>query len=255
MPMRRRSGGTCRSALDTTSSPIRMRPASGLSKPAIWRSSVVLPQPDAPRIATNSPSSTSSDTSSSAVNAPNDLVDAVDRQSRHGSTPGGSLCATSSVDSISATLTTTVSDAERRGVGRVAALLEREQHRRRASRRPTTRAAPRRVSSLNAVRKISSAPAAAAGASSGKHDRAQPPKQPRAGDLRRFLERAVELVVAADDRPQAEHEEAREIAEQHDPDGVVERDAEHRERLQEQQDRRDREHDARAARMAARSRG
>jgi hypothetical protein len=38
----------------------QMRPASSLSKPAIWRSSVVFPQPEAPRIAMNSPLATSS---------------------------------------------------------------------------------------------------------------------------------------------------------------------------------------------------
>ena len=35
-------------------------------------------------------------------------------------------------------------------------------------------------------------------------DRAKPPQQARAGDLRRFLECAIELVVTADDRAQAE---------------------------------------------------
>ena len=48
------------------------RPAT--SRPAITRSSVVLPQPEGPRKQTSLPLSTSSETSSSAVNAPKRLV-------------------------------------------------------------------------------------------------------------------------------------------------------------------------------------
>ena len=44
MPMRRFSTGT----RSTPSPPITMLPASGKSKPAIMRSSVVLPLPDGP---------------------------------------------------------------------------------------------------------------------------------------------------------------------------------------------------------------
>src|SRR4051794_9325336 len=51
-----------------------MRPASGRSKPAIRRNNVVLPQPDGPRSAKNSPGSTASDISSTAVVAPKRLV-------------------------------------------------------------------------------------------------------------------------------------------------------------------------------------
>ena len=49
---------------------MRMRPASGVSKPAISRMSVVLPQPDGPSRAKNSPEPISSDTSFTAVTAP-----------------------------------------------------------------------------------------------------------------------------------------------------------------------------------------
>jgi hypothetical protein len=45
-------------------------PASGSSKPAIKRSSVVLPQPDGPKRATNSPRSTHSCVWSTAWTAP-----------------------------------------------------------------------------------------------------------------------------------------------------------------------------------------
>ncbi len=47
-----------------------MLPASGASKPAIMRSSVVLPQPEGPSRVKNSPGSIASVTSSIAVSAP-----------------------------------------------------------------------------------------------------------------------------------------------------------------------------------------
>ena len=50
MPTRRSSGGTCASGAETTVAD-QDAPPSSLSKPAIWRSSVVLPQPDGPRTA------------------------------------------------------------------------------------------------------------------------------------------------------------------------------------------------------------
>lgn len=46
-------------------------PLSGVSKPAMMRSSVVLPQPDGPSRAKNSPCPISSETPSSAVTSPN----------------------------------------------------------------------------------------------------------------------------------------------------------------------------------------
>src|SRR6266581_5721192 len=49
-------------------------PVSGQSRPAMIRSSVVLPEPDGPSSASNSPSATFKSTPSSAVNAPNVLV-------------------------------------------------------------------------------------------------------------------------------------------------------------------------------------
>ena len=45
---------------------MRMRPLSGVSNPAISRSNVVLPQPEGPSSAKNSPRSTISDTRSTA---------------------------------------------------------------------------------------------------------------------------------------------------------------------------------------------
>src|SRR5690606_37880088 len=45
-------------------------PASGISRPAIIRSSVVLPQPDGPSSTMNSPSPISRDTSSVALDVP-----------------------------------------------------------------------------------------------------------------------------------------------------------------------------------------
>src|SRR6476659_9237402 len=60
---------------DVTSSPWRrMRPSSGLSKPAIMRSVVVFPQPLGPSIEKNSPSPISSDTSSTATASPKRLL-------------------------------------------------------------------------------------------------------------------------------------------------------------------------------------
>ena len=45
-------GGSCAMSLPS----IRMRPSVGVSKPASMRSNVVLPQPDGPSSAKNSPS-------------------------------------------------------------------------------------------------------------------------------------------------------------------------------------------------------
>src|SRR6478609_2868127 len=58
---------------ETSRSPISTRPEERVSSPAMMRSSVVLPQPEGPSKATNSPSATVSDTSSSAFAAPNNL--------------------------------------------------------------------------------------------------------------------------------------------------------------------------------------
>ena len=100
------------------------------------------------------------------------------------------------------------------------------------------------MSSLKAVRKMRSAPAAAAGATSGRTIAARRRGEPRAGDLRGFLQRAIELMVAVHDWAQAEHEKARQVAEENDPDGVVEGKPDDGQRPQEQQDRRDRENHA-----------
>ena len=50
-----------------------MRPAVGVSSPAMIRSRVVLPQPDGPRKQTNSPLPVSRSIAFSAVKAPNAL--------------------------------------------------------------------------------------------------------------------------------------------------------------------------------------
>ena len=49
---------------------MRISPASGDMKPAIMRSSVVLPQPDGPRMEKNEPRGTLKLKSSTAANAP-----------------------------------------------------------------------------------------------------------------------------------------------------------------------------------------
>ncbi len=59
----------------------RMRPSVGVSKPASMRSSVVLPQPDGPSSAKNSPCAMSSDRPSTAVSAPNRFDTASKRTS------------------------------------------------------------------------------------------------------------------------------------------------------------------------------
>src|SRR3954468_9807602 len=53
---------------------IRISPEVGRSNPAIMRSVVVLPDPEAPRRVRNSPGAISSETSSTAAKAPNRLV-------------------------------------------------------------------------------------------------------------------------------------------------------------------------------------
>ena len=54
----------------TSRSPIRMRPLFGVPKPATKRNSVVLPEPDGPRNAKNSPCATSRLMSSSTAVSP-----------------------------------------------------------------------------------------------------------------------------------------------------------------------------------------
>src|SRR4030088_1874570 len=59
----------------------RIRPSSGISKPAIIRNSVVLPQPEGPSSAKNSPALMSSDSRSTALKRPNFLTTASIRSS------------------------------------------------------------------------------------------------------------------------------------------------------------------------------
>src|SRR5579862_6478860 len=68
--MRRRLGGM----VNASSPPIRTRPDSGTSSPASTRSSVVLPEPDGPSSATNSPASIARSTRSTAGVLPNRQV-------------------------------------------------------------------------------------------------------------------------------------------------------------------------------------
>src|SRR5437763_11720426 len=68
MPALRRCGGSVSMRLP----PKRIWPAVRSAKPAIVRSSVVLPQPEGPSKVKNSPSLISSDTSSTARTVPND---------------------------------------------------------------------------------------------------------------------------------------------------------------------------------------
>ena len=73
----RRCGGT----FAMSAPPIRMRPCCGVSNPAMRRINVVLPQPDGPSKAKNSPGAMSSDRLSTAVTAPKRLVTASSRMS------------------------------------------------------------------------------------------------------------------------------------------------------------------------------
>ena len=74
MPIRRRSGSTQSPAPATARPPMATVPASGRSKPAIMRSSVVLPEPLGPSSATIWPWSTCTLAASTARSAPKALV-------------------------------------------------------------------------------------------------------------------------------------------------------------------------------------
>ncbi len=66
-----------------------MRPAVGVSKPAIIRRTVVLPEPDGPSIEKNSPSPISRSTPDTAVVSPNDFRRPWSRTA--GASMGGNL--------------------------------------------------------------------------------------------------------------------------------------------------------------------
>ena len=70
MPKSRAAGGS----RDTSRPPISMVPSFCGSRPAMARSSVVLPQPEGPRKQTSSPLAMSSETSFSAVKLPKRLT-------------------------------------------------------------------------------------------------------------------------------------------------------------------------------------
>src|SRR6516225_3446024 len=80
----RRYGGI--GAISSPSS--RMRPSSGVSRPASRRSSVVLPQPEGPSSAKNSPAKISSDSSSTALTPPKRLLTASNRTNGAGADVG-----------------------------------------------------------------------------------------------------------------------------------------------------------------------
>ena len=80
----RRLGGT----LAMSRPPMAMVPLSGWMKPAIMRSSVVLPQPDGPRIEKKLPRATLNDSSFTATCAAKRLVRAL--TSRSGAAADGS---------------------------------------------------------------------------------------------------------------------------------------------------------------------
>ena len=75
MPTRRRSTGTliALAASKTTVSPIVMRPAEGVSSPAIARIVVVLPQPEGPSSTSILPASTCRSRSAMTRTSPNDF--------------------------------------------------------------------------------------------------------------------------------------------------------------------------------------
>ena len=78
MPKSRAAGGS----RDTSRPAISIMPSSCGSRPAIARSSVVLPQPEGPRKQTNSPFVTSRSMFFSAVKRPKRFVEAADAQER-----------------------------------------------------------------------------------------------------------------------------------------------------------------------------
>src|SRR4051812_8310153 len=70
MPMRRRQTGM----RVTSAAPMRTSPSSGMTKPAMMRSSVVLPDPEGPSRLVKRPASKPALTRSSTFSAPNVLV-------------------------------------------------------------------------------------------------------------------------------------------------------------------------------------
>ena len=82
MPIRRCSGSTHEPLPATSRPPIATRPASGRSKPATTRSSVVLPEPLGPSSATSSPCADAQARAVDRTGGAERLLDAlrVDRQ-------------------------------------------------------------------------------------------------------------------------------------------------------------------------------
>ena len=84
MPMSRFAAGTATTSLPSTET----EPASAVSNPARMRSAVVLPQPEGPSSATNSPGAISSDSRSSARTVPNVLAEARHDDGNAAASPG-----------------------------------------------------------------------------------------------------------------------------------------------------------------------
>ncbi len=82
MPMRRFSAGTAVRESNSSCSPSSIVPASGASRPAIVRSSVVLPDPLGPSSAQIVPGATSKSTSRSTSWSPKRLLTPVIRNRR-----------------------------------------------------------------------------------------------------------------------------------------------------------------------------
>src|SRR6267143_1224939 len=109
MPMSRLCTGMC----VTSSPPTVMRPWSGVSKPAIMRKVVVLPQPDGPRRAKNSPGATARSMRSTTRVLPSKLF----------STPSSRTSAAARELSLIAVETPQLSPAQDTGHARVDVVL------------------------------------------------------------------------------------------------------------------------------------
>src|SRR6266849_9409250 len=73
MDMRRLSGVTAPSAVESTAPSMAIDPALGRMKPAIMRKVVVLPQPEGPSSETNSPAASDRSTPDTAATSPKRL--------------------------------------------------------------------------------------------------------------------------------------------------------------------------------------
>ena len=195
MPSLRCSGGTCCSGEETSRSPMRIAPPSSLSKPAIWRSSVVLPQPEGPSTARNSPSlDVDARRRRGRVTAPNRFCagrwSVAPRQHSVRAVCGAK---SGRRPAIRATVTSDGDHRERRGVGGVAALLEGEDD-------DAERLGPGRPEQRRDRQLVEGGEEDQERARHGRRrdqredDGDEAARQAGTGDLRGLFERAVELV-------------------------------------------------------------